>query len=527
MIVHAKESYYLKLGKKLSDPNQGTKTYWSTLKRVINKKNVSNIPPLLENGVFVTNVQDKANILNEYFAEQCRTIATGSSLPRFVPKCSPVMENINIDRGKVLHLIRALDSKQASGCDSISVSMIKICDMSIVEPLCLIFEKCLETGSYPSIWKKANVIPIHKKESRQNKCNYRPISLLPIFGKAFEKILFDGIFKHLNEHGLITSKQSGFRPGDSSINQLLSISHKIYSAFEEIPSLETRAVFLDLSKAFDKVWHSSLLHKLECCGIGGGLLSLIRDYLENRKQRVVLNGKSSQWASISAGVPQGSVLGPLFFLAYINDLVDNIDCDVRMFANDTSLFSIVNDMNKSADVLNRDLEKVILWVWQWRMHFNENKTEEVIVSCKRLKPSYPPLFLGPEVIVTKPEHKHLGVTLDSKLNFENHIREATIKARRGIGMIKHLSKYVSRHVLDQIYKHYLRPHLDYGDIIYHRYDPEMQSPFTHKLEQFNTQLLQQLLARGEGLVDKDCMRNWVGKPCTRDAGIDRCVTSII
>ena len=101
MIVHAKESYYLKLGKNLSDPNQGTKTYWSTLKRVIKKKNVSNIPPLLENGVFVTNVQDKAHILNEYFAEQCRTIATGSSLPRLVPKCSPVMENINIDRGKV------------------------------------------------------------------------------------------------------------------------------------------------------------------------------------------------------------------------------------------------------------------------------------------------------------------------------------------------------------------------------------------------------------------------------------------
>ena len=144
MIIHAKESYYLKLGKKLSDPNQRAKAYWATLNRIINKKKVSNIPPLLENDV--TNIQVKADIFNVYFVAQCCTMVTGSSLPRFVPKCSSIMDNIHIDGGKVLQLIRAMDSKKASGCDSISVSMIKICDLHIVEPLCLIFEKCLETG---------------------------------------------------------------------------------------------------------------------------------------------------------------------------------------------------------------------------------------------------------------------------------------------------------------------------------------------------------------------------------------------
>ena len=133
--------------------------------------------------------------------------------------------------------------------------MIKICDAELVKPLCLIFNQCLETDVFPEIWKRGNILPTHKTESRQLKNNYRPISLLPICGKIFEKIIFDGIYKHFTDNKLLTPNQSGFRLGDSTINQLLYITHKIYSAFEDYPSRETRAVFLDISKAFDKVWH--------------------------------------------------------------------------------------------------------------------------------------------------------------------------------------------------------------------------------------------------------------------------------
>ena len=168
---------------------------------------------------------------------------------------------------------------------------------------------------------------------------------------------------------------------------------------------------------------------------------------------------------------------------YINDLVENVDSDVKMFADDTSLFSVVYDEATTAQQLNRDLERVRLWAWQWKMEFNATKTQEVIFSAKRIKPHHPNLFLGDTEVERKSEHKHLGLILDSKLNFQSHIREAIMKARRGIGIIRYLSRYVSRDVLDQVYKLYVRPHLDYGDIIYHRFDPNMSLDLTRKLEQ--------------------------------------------
>ena len=150
------------------------------------------------------------------------------------------------------------------------------------------------------------------------------------------------MYKYINDNNLLSSNQSGFRTGDSCINQLLSITHDIYHSFDE--GFETRAIFLDISKAFDKVWHEGLIYKLRLYGFSGDLLSLLIIFLTNRKQRVVLNGQNSSWADIKAGVPQGSILGPLFFLLYINDLTENLDSNPKLFADNTSLFSIVNNV---------------------------------------------------------------------------------------------------------------------------------------------------------------------------------------
>ena len=193
------------------------------------------------------------------------------------------------------------------------------------------------------MWKIANVTPIFKKGDKQLIKNYRPISLLPICGNILEKIIFNNPYAYLHGNHLITKNQSGFRLGDSTTNQLLYLLDEIHQAFDSTKSLEVRAVLLDISKAFDKVWHDGLIFKLEENGISGNLLRLLLNYLDDRKQRVVINGSYSDCSNIESGVPQGSVLGPLLFLVYINYLERNIKSNIKFFADDTMLFSIVKE----------------------------------------------------------------------------------------------------------------------------------------------------------------------------------------
>ena len=348
------------------------------------------------------------------------------------------------------------------------MAMLKLCPTEIAVPLRMIFQKCIDTGSFPDFWKLANVQPVHKKNDRQIKSNYRPISLLPLCGKILEKIIFDHVYSFLDNNRLISTMQSGFRPGDSCIYQLISITSDIFKNFEKHD--ETRALFLDISKAFDKVWHEGLIFKLKSNGISGNLLTFFENYLLNRKQRVVLNGTTSDWKTVSAGVPQGSVLGPLLFLVYINDLTENIRSQMRLFADDSSIFTPVKDVLVTHQQLVDDLETVSKWGYQWKMVFNPDITKqavEVIFSVKKKKPYHPDLTFNNVPVAREDHTKHLGLYLDSRLTFSKHITEAIRSATKGLSLMKYISKYVSREVLDLCYKLYVRPHLDYGDVIYH------------------------------------------------------------
>ena len=320
------------------------------------------------------------------------------------------------------------------------------------------------------MWKIANVTPIFKKGDKQLIKNYRPISLLPICGKIFEKIIFNSLYAYLHTNNLTTKNQSGFRPGDSTTNQLLYLLDEIHQAFDSTESREVRAVFLDISKAFDKVWHEGLIFKLEQNGVSGNILKLFQNYLINRKQRVILNGSTSNYSNIESGVPQGSVLGPLLFLVYINDLERNIKSNVKFFADDTMLFSIVDDPKISANDLNHDLDVIHQWALQWKLEFNPDPNKqatEVLFSCKTSNPSHPQIMFNGTVVAKTNEHKHLGLILDSSLSFKKHLNEKIIKAKKNLGIIKHLSICLPRKTLDQMYKALIRSHLDYCDIIYH------------------------------------------------------------
>ena len=336
------------------------------------------IPPLLENGLFVTDFTEKAQIFNDFFILQCTTIDTGSEIPQDIPLTTTLISDFAISDEKILNILRSLNPNKAHGWDEISVRMIKLSDDAVVLPLKIIFTNCLRRGLFPEIWKHANVVPVHKKNEKNLKGNYRPISLLPIFGKILEKLVYDSLYTHLVSCEVLDPNQSAFRPGDSTVNQLLSITHTIFQAFDCNPPLDVRSVYLDISKAFDRVWHDGLIYKFKRCGVSGQLLLLIQSFLSCRKQRTVLNGQSSNWGDISAGVPQGSILGPLFFLVYINDLAIGLRCNVKLFADDTSLFTVVEDSNTAASDMNHDLDLISQWAHTWRMSFNPDPQKQAV-----------------------------------------------------------------------------------------------------------------------------------------------------
>ena len=295
LILTEKENYQKMMTEKLDNPFTAPKAYWSVLNNFLGKRKTPDIPPLIVKDFVVSDFTTNANLFNNFFASQCSPVVNYSTLLNFSYKTQKRVSDIEIKEDDILLIIKNLNPNKAHGWDNVSIRMIQRCVKSILTPLKLLFESSITADIFPEDWKKRNIIPVQKKESKNCLKNYRPISLLPIFSKIFERLIFNALFNFFVQNQLFTDCQSGFIPGNSCVSQLLSITQEIHKSFDCNPPEDVRGVFLDISKAFDKVWHEGLIFKLKSYGVKGKFIMLLENYLKNRNQRVVLNGINSSW----------------------------------------------------------------------------------------------------------------------------------------------------------------------------------------------------------------------------------------
>ena len=261
--------------------------------------------------------------------------------------------------------------------------------------------------------------PYIKKDDKSAPSNYRPITLRSSVGKTMERCVHKRLYNYAIEHRILTPLQSGFIQGDSTTYQLLHTYHNFCEAIDN--GKEIRVVFCDISKAFDRVWHRGLLHKLRAVGCSDKVTEWVASYLSDRRQRVVINGQTSEWEFIFAGVPQGSFLGPLLFLIFINAIVKNIGASICLFADDTSLYIIVETPTTAAMILNGDLHNISDWADFWLVNFNAANILSMVISRKVNKPIHPPLFMNNTQINETQTHKLLGITFSSSCLWPDHI----------------------------------------------------------------------------------------------------------
>ena len=302
---------------------QNPHKYHQTLRSITGKSQDKAIPPLETiDGETKTDDTDKASLLNKFFAEQSNIHVPENHPIQPIPQTRsiPTLNSIEVTSSEVLKALNSLDPNKSTGPDELPAKILKLTAIIIAEPLSNLFNKSLRDGIFPTSWKLANVKPIFKnKGSPSDISNYRPISLLSCLSKILERLVFKRIYEHLMNHNLLTDKQSGYRPKHSTQLQLMFLTHNLYKTLDK--GHDFTAIYLDISRYFDKIWHKGLLHKCQHeFGLTGNLQKWLSSYLSDRKQRVKIGDSYSTVLKTNAGCPQGSVLGPLLAILYLNDL---------------------------------------------------------------------------------------------------------------------------------------------------------------------------------------------------------------
>ena len=345
----------------------------------------------------------------------------------------------------------------------------KNCADEIAPILTIIIQKSLDSNQVPTDWKKAIVSPVFKKGDRSKPENYRPISLTSICCKISEHIIVSEMMKHLDKHTILQDSQHGFRKKRSCETQLLVTSHDLASILNRHSQADVAV--LDFSKAFDKVPHQPLLEKLKHCNLHPDAVGWISSFLNNRTQNVVVDGFSSKESPVLSGVPQGSVLGPVLFLIFINDIADDISSAIRLFADDCLIYREIKNRDDQF-ALQRDLNKLVEWANTWGMEFNIQKCNVItITNMKKNRLSYS-YKMNNQVIDGIRSSKYLGVTISNKLQWGAHISNISGAANRMLGFMWRNLRQAPKNIKEKAYTSFVRPKLEYCSSIWDPYQKQ-------------------------------------------------------
>ena len=450
------------------------KESWKTINLLFNKRSKStNIDLLRDQNKTISNKGEISQSMNSFFCSIGKELASNIEdghdplifCDYFLNSDAAKFAFKSIHAEQIREAIGKLKTSKSFGDDGIS-SYLKLAMPFIEDSLVYIFNTSLETSQFPDPWKIARVSPIFKDGDKTEKSNYRPISVLPVVSRLFEKLVFSQLYRYLNDNCFINSKQSGFRELHSTVTCLLKNTDDWYKGLDT--GNLAGMVFVDLKKAFDTVDHQILCRKLESYGVLHRELAWFRSYLSNRVQYCRVNGVDSQIENIDIGVPQGSCLGPLLFLVYINDLPRAVkNSTISMYADDTSLCFKSKDLSRLNEALNEDLSCLDAWLINNKLSLNVAKTQSMLVSTKvkrktldRSSQHLQVKINGTELEVVS-KIKYLGVLLDNSLDWKDQVQAVSLKVSRGLGILKHAKKFLSFSALTSLYTSIVEPHFRY------------------------------------------------------------------
>ena len=465
----AKYRFINKKASRLANPACTVTTWWRTARDICGFKppTHADIPPLLDKatGIHLSEDVDKANLLNDTYVNE-NTSLNPTAFSYGPTQTQTVFSIKSFSEVEVSGVIQSLPNKLSTGADKISYRLLKEAGPGLISPLTALFNRSVDAGEVPDEWKAAEITPVFKggNKDRRMPSNYRPIALTCCIARVLEKLINKRLLSYLIQHKILYQHQSGFLPKHSTTSQLCFLLHKWHAALERGNS--AHIAFLDLSKAYDRVSIAGLIYKLSQIGLSVPTLKWFSSFLTAREQCVKINGQKSQWLKLKSGIPQGTVLGPTLFLLFINDLPVNLSEDCSIFADDTTAYSIGGSSEETAQALSSDLQKAHDWATTWGMLFNAEKSKHLMVANKsRLTPA-PRVNMNGVTLPTCTTHKHLGITLNSSLTWQDHINSIYSTCARQVGILARLRNVLTKTTVKKIYIGFIRPRLEYASAVW-------------------------------------------------------------